>query len=161
LRDVPLTVEQGAALLARNPAYNGQQLGSRANAKRARARRREYQAEGRSRARDADRGYVAGCMLFWAEGDNKPNGLRFTNSEPAMIRFFAEFLRSYFDVADDRFRVWCNLHADHAARQRDIEDFWLGVVGVPRSCLHKSTVNVYSKHSARKRSTCSPTAPVA
>jgi hypothetical protein len=96
-------------------------------------------------------GYVAGCMLYWAEGANNRNVLRFTNSEPAMVRLFVEFLRSYFDVADDRFRVWCNLYADHASRQREIEDVWLKTLRLPRSCLHKSTINSYSRYSARKR----------
>ena len=151
LRDIPLTPEQRALLLARNPAYNGQQSGSRANAERGRARRMEYQAEGRRGARTADRGYIAGCMLYWAEGSNSRDTVRFTNSEPAMVGFFTDFLRSYFAVAPERMRVWCNLHADHAGRQREIEDFWLAIVGAQRTCLHKSSVNVYSKHSARKR----------
>jgi hypothetical protein len=151
LRDVPLTDDQKRALHARNPAYQTEQRGSRANAEKARERRRAYQAEGRLRARECDRLYVAGCMLYWAEGANSRNVVRFTNSEPAMVRFFAEFLRSYFGVRPERMRVWCNLHADHGERQREVEDFWLAVVGAPRRCLHKSTVNVYSKVSARKR----------
>jgi hypothetical protein len=150
LRAVPLTRDQKAALHARNPAYSTEQSGARANADQARARRRTYQAEGRRRARTADPGCVAGCMLYWAEGSNNRNVVRFTNSEPAMVRFFTEFLRSYFRVADERLRVWCNLYADHVERQLEIEDLWLNVVGAPRSCLYKSTVKSYSKYSARK-----------
>ena len=68
-----------------------------------------------------------------------------------MIRFFIAFLRKVFDVPDDRVRVWCNLFADHASRQEEVETFWLEVVGLPRTCLTKSTVNAYSRHSQRKR----------
>ena len=36
-------------------------------------------------------------------------------------------------------------------RQTEIEQFWLDVVQLPRSCLCKSHVNVYSKYSQKKR----------
>jgi hypothetical protein len=48
-------------------------------------------------------------------------------------------------------RLSCNLFADHLARQRQIERFWLERLGLPDSSLRKSIVNVYSKHSKRKR----------
>lgn len=68
-----------------------------------------------------------------------------------MLRFFIGFLRTYFDIGENQFRVWCNLFADHAARQCEIEAFWLDVLELPQACLTKSTVNVYSRHSKRKR----------
>jgi len=64
-------------------------------------------------------------MLFWAEGSRTVNSVKVTNSDPALLRLFAQFLRHYFDVPDEKFRVWCNLFADHAERQRAIEQFWL------------------------------------
>ena len=48
-------------------------------------------------------------------------------------------------------RVTCHLFADHLARQREIEQFWLDVTGLPRSSLRKSMVNKYSRASQRKR----------
>ncbi len=36
-------------------------------------------------------------------------------------------------------------------RQREIEHFWLDTLSLPSTCLRKSTVNVYSKHSQKKR----------
>ena len=44
-----------------------------------------------------------------------------------------------------------HLFADHLDRQREIEDFWLDKLGLPRSCLRLSTVNRYSKYSQKKR----------
>ena len=90
-------------------------------------------------------------MLFWAEGGRNRNTVRFSNCDPAMVRFFLHFLRTYFDVPSERVRVWCNFFADHLARQREIEQFWLDVLELPDSCLTKSTINLYSKHSAKKR----------
>lgn len=115
-----------------------------------------WQEDGRARARKGDSGYVAGCMLYWAEGTKDRNQLRLTNSDPSMIGFFARFLRQHFTVPDDRFRVWCNLFADHQVRQAEVEDFWLAVVGVSRACLRKSTVNMYSRYTKRKRTNLLP-----
>jgi hypothetical protein len=89
-------------------------------------------------------------MLYWAEGAHR-NALRFANSDPEIVRFFLMFLRRYFEVRDEDVRVTCNLFADHTDRQREIEDFWLGVLRLPRSSLCKSILNVYSKHSQKKR----------
>jgi hypothetical protein len=47
--------------------------------------------------------------------------------------------------------VTCNLFADHRERQREIEQFWLDVAGLPATCLRKSSVNLYSKYSQKKR----------
>jgi hypothetical protein len=36
-------------------------------------------------------------MLYWAEGSKERNTVCFANSDIAMVRFFAEFLRVCFD----------------------------------------------------------------
>jgi transcriptional regulator with XRE-family HTH domain len=100
LRDVPLTAEQRAALLARNPAYNAALNGSRANAVLARARRCRWQEDGRRRARLRDPSYLVGCALYWAEGDKNRNQVRLANSDPELIRLFVRFLREQFGVPD-------------------------------------------------------------
>jgi hypothetical protein len=92
-----------------------------------------------------------GCMLFWAEGSRSVNAVKLTNSDPALLRLFTDFLRVHFQVPAEKFRVWCNLFADHAGRQYEIEQFWLDELELPRSCLTKSAVNVYSRQSKRKR----------
>jgi hypothetical protein len=90
-------------------------------------------------------------MLFWAEGSKARNHAEIVNADPEVIRLFARFLRRYFAVADEKCRVACNLFADHVEKQRETEEFWLGVVGVPRTCLTKTTVNRYSPYSQKKR----------
>jgi hypothetical protein len=90
-------------------------------------------------------------MLYWAEGDKGRNAVRLANSDPAVIRFFAEFLRVEFGVPDEQFRVTCNLFTDHESRQREVEDFWLATLGLRRTSLCKSIVNRYSRYSQKKR----------
>jgi hypothetical protein len=68
-----------------------------------------------------------------------------------MVRFFIGFLKAYFDVRDEGIRITWNLFADHEPRRREIERFWLDVAGLSDASLCRSTVNVYSKYSKKKR----------
>jgi hypothetical protein len=151
VRDVPLTKEQITDLHRRSATSPGQLAGAAANAALGRARRESYQLEGRARVAASDPLHLAGCMLFWAEADKHRNGVRLANSDPDLLRLFVAFLRRCYDAEVSRITISCNLFADHLARQREIEDFWLRTLGLPRSCLRKSIVNVYSKYSQKKR----------
>jgi len=156
VRDIELAPAQIEALRIQDPRFDASRNGSAANAARARMHRMEAQNEGRRRARAADSRYAAGCMLYWAEGSRARNSVRFTNSDPEMMRFFVDFLRAYLDVADERMRVTCNLFADHERQQHTIEEFWLHTLRLPAACLRTSTVNHYSRYSRKKRRNALP-----
>jgi transposase-like protein len=151
VRDIQLSAEQHEALRAQNPAYNGQISGRAIAAANRRGERIAYQEHGRQLARRAEPLHIAGCMLYWAEGAKGRNQLHFTNSDPEMARFFVRFLLTYFDLRPEDMRITCNLFADHEDRQHEVERFWLETLGLPDSSLRKSIVNVYSRHSKRKR----------
>jgi hypothetical protein len=149
VRDVELTEEQQAMLDLQ--AFNGHVKGRAVNSTVRRNARVLAQKEGRQLAERREALHVAGCMLYWAEGAKDRNQIRFTNSDPEMARFFVRFLRTYFNLRDENIKVTCNLFADHVERQREIETFWLETLRLPPSSLCKSTVNVYSKYSKKKR----------
>jgi hypothetical protein len=152
VRDIELTAAQHARLRSMNPAYNRQLNGSRTIAERYRARRRAAQRHGRALARRLEPLHVAGCMLYWGGGAKSPKTqVCFSNSDPAMVSLFVRFLRTYFDVQPLDIRISCHLFADHLERQRQIERYWLDVVGLPDESLRKSVVNLYSRSSKRKR----------
>jgi hypothetical protein len=90
-------------------------------------------------------------MLYWAEGDKGRGAVRLANSDPALLRLFARFLRECYCAPDERLSATCNLFADHLPRQREIEQFWLETLELPFECLRPSIVNVYSKYSQKKR----------
>ncbi len=80
------------------------------------------------------------CMLYWAEGNKgNKNSARIANADPEVLRFFVRFLRTYFDVDGEQIRITCNLFADHADRQHEIEQFWLDTLELPRSSLCRSS----------------------
>lgn len=151
VRDIALTAAQEQELLRRNPAYNRQVSGTKIQVANRRAERIAYQHTGRQLAVQGEASHLAGCMLYWAEGEKARNALRFSNSDPDMVRFFVSFLRKHFNVRDEEIRVTCYLFADHLERQREIEKFWLDVMGLQANSLCKSHVNVYSKYSQKKR----------
>ena len=151
VRDVPLTDEQRATLLRRSVRYEGRWKGAAANAAKARARRRAYQREGARRAAGGSALYVAGCMLFWAEGDKCRHSVRISNSDPELLAFFVRFLREEFGVRSEQIAISCNLFADHLDRLAEVEQFWLDVLALSRTSLRKSIVNRYSKYSQKKR----------
>jgi transposase-like protein len=151
VRDVELTAEQQAALLEQNPAYNRQLCGWRVMAARRREARREAQNEGRAVARRTEALHVAGCMLYWAEGAKDRNQVCFSNSDPAMIRLFVRFLRTYFNVSDDLLRMTCYLFGDHVPQLREVERFWLDVAELPPTSLRPSVINRYSISSKRRK----------
>jgi transcriptional regulator with XRE-family HTH domain len=157
VRDVRLTPDQIDSLRQLNPAYNGQLRGANRNAEWWRARRLAWQQEGRELARRGDVVHAAGVMLYWAEGDKwNHHTARISNSDPEILRLFLKFVRSSFDVPEERLRIACNLFADHLERQQEIERFWLDALGLPREGLTKSVVNTYSKYSQKKRKNMLP-----
>lgn len=123
VRDIRLTPAQEQELLRRNPAYNRQLSGTAKQAANRREERIAYQDDGRRLALQGEGCHVAGCMLYWAEGEKDRNAVRFSNSDPEMVRFFVSFLKTYFDLRDDEIRITCYLFADHVQRQREIEHF--------------------------------------
>lgn len=150
VRDVPLTDDQRAELRRRMSA-NGRDAAAAGRSRAAREVRSVHQGRGRKSARAQRPLHIAGCMLYWAEGSKMRNSVQFVNSDPYMVRLFSRFLRQCYQVPDEAFRVDCNLFADHVAKQREIEQFWLDTLELPLPCLRKSKVNVYSKYSQKKR----------
>jgi transcriptional regulator with XRE-family HTH domain len=154
VRDIELTYRQRQALRA-HARGDRVQAGKR-NSERARLRRAAWQQEGRRRAREKRLLHMAGCMLFWAEGSRSRNSVYFTNSDPAMVRLFLEFLVSEVGIERHAVRIDLNLFADHLREEARIQRHWLDSLALPARCLRGSTVNVYSRHSARKRLNCLP-----
>jgi hypothetical protein len=143
VRDVELTAAQRERLNTRTPPR-----GIRTDFRR---NRQLYQAEGRATARRGEPLHAIGCMLFWAEGSKVLNVAQISNSDPALLRVAVHFLRTYFGVPDGKFRVMCNLFADHVDEQHRIEQFWLDTFELPRTCLTKTMINRYSRRSKRTR----------
>jgi AcrR family transcriptional regulator len=113
-----------------------------------RARRRQYQEEGRSRAREHDPLHLAGCMLYWAEGSKNRNCAKLANSDVNMVSFFRRFLRECFDVPAERFRMRLNVYLGNGLTISSIEHYWLAALELPASVLGKHSIDHFPTSSS-------------
>jgi transposase len=95
---------------------------------------------------------IAGAIAYWCEGSkNKPHRrtdrVIFTNSDPALIRFFLRFLEvTGTPRTDTRFRVCIHESADIDAAQR----FWLEVTGASIDQFQRPTLKHHNPTTVRK-----------
>jgi transposase-like protein len=147
--DIELTAEHKTALDHRQA--EGRRSAHRKWSARCRERRRRWQEIGRAQARLRDPLHTAGCMLYWAGGAKSRNALKFANSDPAMLVMYARFLRESLSVVDERMAVRLNFYTGNGLTQDEIEDYWLDLLALPRSCLRQPTVNHFPTSSSGKR----------
>lgn len=114
-----------------------------------RIRRLQFQDAGRKRITKNDPLYIAGCMLYWGEGTKSLNQCRMVNSELPMLKIFKDFLVKFFNVSDDNFTIAINAYTDFHS-QKEIENYWLRGLKLPRQALKKSTWNQYPSSSKKK-----------
>ena len=116
-----------------------------------RQRRRRFQEEGRIRARAGEPLHIAGCMLYWAEGSKNRNVVKFSNSDPAMVAFFAKFLREGFSLTSDDMSFNLNVYTGNGLTIGEIEAYWREFLGLGPSCVRKHILNHFSTSSSGSR----------
>lgn len=93
---------------------------------------------------------VAGAMLYWGEGNKGGGQVRFTNSDPEMIRVFLAFLRRICGVSEERLRVLVHMYPDHD--EKEVLKFWTKITKIPLSQFNKSFVHAGKKGTYKKKS---------
>ena len=71
------------------------------------------------------------AIIYWCEGvKDVYSGLRFTNSDPQLVKIFLNLFRSSFKLNESKFRVCVHLHSYH---DQEVEQkFWSKVTDIPR-----------------------------
>lgn len=141
VREVELTEEQKVVLSMKSKQQDMNRVWG-ARKKYAEERRSKWQDCGRRLMKDGENKFVAGCMLYWAEGAKSQNTLKFVNSDVDMMRFFVEFIREYFDVEDDDFAISLKFYSNEIMSFESAQEYWLTNLGLPSSCMRKSQVDV-------------------
>lgn len=150
VRDIELTEAQKDRLHDQHYAYRAQTKGGHTNAVKARELRKQYQEEGRTKARERDPLHIAGCMLYWGEGAKKRNVLGLSNSDPALLQFYVRFLKESLLIENEEIslRIYCYLGNEIA--QEDVEQYWLSTLDLPDTCLKTVVINPQPKSSQQK-----------
>jgi len=85
-------------------------------------------------------------ILFWCEGNKGLiSALRFTNSDPGMIKCFLYCLREGFEIDENKFRALIHLHNYHD-EEKQIK-YWSRITNIPKEKFYKS----YRKPNTGKR----------
>lgn len=138
VRDIELTEAQKEALKARQSRWAAQNTGAQKNRKQGLERRRAFQEAGRVKAREMRPLHLAGCMLYWAEGGKIRNRLYFANSDPNMHLLFIRFLREEMGIEDSDITINIHCHTSDTEAIRQLEDYWVNLLGLSRSNLRKT-----------------------
>jgi hypothetical protein len=93
---------------------------------------------------------LAGTMLYWAEGTKGHGAVKFTNSDPAMIRIFLRFLREIFGIWEERLKLLVHIYPDH--NEEEIICFWSQICDVPRVNFYPSFVHEGKRGTYKKKS---------
>ncbi len=156
VRAIELTTEQQAALLATNPARNGQLLGMRVRRERWRARRIAAQEHGRALARQADPVHRGGCMLYWAEGSKGRNVVQLANADADLLGTLPEFLRTCYGVPNEAVTLSVNCFLGNGLELDEIQEWWLARLALAPSRLRQAVVNRPSSASKRLKGNTLP-----
>ena len=103
--------------------------------------RLRHQQEGRARAKQLDPLHMAGCMLYWAEGTKGRNRLSLANSDMNLMWLYRRFLSESLDVTVSRMTFRLHVYTGNGLSIRQVENRWLDVLELPRSCLRSHSVN--------------------
>ncbi|MCL5004651.1 MAG: hypothetical protein M1170_01755 [Patescibacteria group bacterium] len=145
LRDVELTFQQKEKLL------KGREKSRYAGAK-ARQRQRIEKTEkiinvAKEEAKILFKNplFSSGLMLYWAEGAKSNESIKFSNSDPIMIKFMMKWFRDICNVPEKKIRIAVHMHELHC--RKDIEQYWSKITNIPLKQFQKTYIKPTSlKH---------------
>ncbi|OGZ33090.1 MAG: hypothetical protein A2V69_02765 [Candidatus Portnoybacteria bacterium RBG_13_40_8] len=84
--------------------------------------------------------FLAGLMLYWAEGDKSDESevVKFSNSDPEMIRFMMKWFRKICKIPERKFRIALHIHELHC--RKNIENYWSKLTNISRNQFHKTQI---------------------
>lgn len=151
VRDIVLTEDQKKILQLNNPSYNLAILltGAKKHQDRTKEKRVLWQKQGRELVKTLNHNYeyIAGCMLFWAEGAKRNDVVNFVNTDVAMMKMFIRFLRKFFHISDEKIAVRIHCYTNNGISISEINNFWLEQLELPSTCLRKGRINQPPKSS--------------
>jgi len=132
VRDIELTDEQTrnidvSRFYKSRTGYKKRLLATERIKKFYRDIRRGYQEEGRQlfNKYKSNSDFIAGIMLYWAEGRKSRYSMRFSNSDLDMMIVFVGFLRKYFEIDENKLSFAIQYYTGNDISQDDVENFWM------------------------------------
>lgn len=89
--------------------------------------------------------FFSGVMLYWAEGAKSNEIIKFSNSDPMMIKFMMEWFRCICKVSEKKIRIAVHMHELHC--RKNIERYWSKITNIPLKQFQKTYIKSTSlKH---------------
>ncbi len=93
--------------------------------------------------------WLIGVMLYWAEGGKTRRGMvRFSNSDPEMIKIMMAFFRKICKVPEEKFMGYIHIHP-HLNHKR-AERYWSSMSNIPLSKFYKTYRKINSSSKNKK-----------
>ena len=98
---------------------------------------------------------LIGLGLYWGEGYKKGSQeLGFTNSDPAMINFYIEWLEKIYKISKTDLILRVSINNQHSDRTIEVVNYWSTVTNVPYSQFTKtSLLHIHSKKNYENSTT--------
>jgi hypothetical protein len=85
--------------------------------------------------------FMVGLGLYWGEGYKQGSQeLGFTNSNPAIIMFYLDWLEKIYDVRRMDLILRVSINTDHAYRIQEVQQYWSKLTSVPLSQFTKPSL---------------------
>jgi|SRR3989339_98742 len=102
--------------------------------------------------------FLSGLMLYWAEGDKSEmiEPVKFTNSDPIMIKFMMRWFREICNVPETKIRITLHIHELH--NKIEIENYWSNITGISLGQFNKTQIKKSTlkyRRNALYEGTCS------
>ena len=91
--------------------------------------------------------FMLGVGLYMGEGSKTDGIIRFSNSDPSMVKIFIFWMKSHFGLSDLNFAL--RVHSYPDVDTIKIERYWLKITGLPKSCLRRTFIDTRKKISAK------------
>lgn len=84
--------------------------------------------------------FVAGLMLYWAEGDKSKESeiVKFSNSDPKMIKLMMRWFEQVCKVPKNKFHIGLHIHSLHC--RKNIEKYWSTITKIPLKQFQKTQI---------------------
>ncbi|HRY62599.1 MAG TPA: hypothetical protein P5056_02425 [Candidatus Paceibacterota bacterium] len=97
--------------------------------------------------------FVCGLSLYWAKGSKSPSSrFCFTNSDPAMIKIFLNFLYKIYNVQKKAIMPKIAINETHRDREKIVLKYWSNLLGIPLGQFRNTSFNktkikkIYDNH---------------
>ncbi|MDP3764121.1 MAG: hypothetical protein Q8Q95_00670 [bacterium] len=85
-------------------------------------------------------------LIYWCEGGKDHySGVRFTNSDPQLVKVFLNLFRKSFKIDAEKFRICVHLHEYHNVNRQ--LNFWSNITDIPL----KQFIKPFNKPNTGKR----------